>query len=267
MDKEFLSFEVKFRVNDILYKQHMETQFKLNTAIIFIQLGALILSIVLQIFNINITSVVCGINLVLCALVMINNFINDTAWNKAKKRQKIEVDDLIDILNKQDIKAEEIAKALGMSVPYTRPEFDKLLEPDDDANITRLKLLWRENAMLNKATGVSDANGVEYHTGDIVFNPSIGDYWLVVAVDEATMKYYDSSVPYLFLLYGNEDEYAMSLAEPRGFTIELRVTDFAYVNVLLNFIKVYKKHKDDKEQKEGLNNDTTKADDKQGEDE
>ena len=30
MDKKFLAFEAKYKISDVIFKQHMETQFKLN---------------------------------------------------------------------------------------------------------------------------------------------------------------------------------------------------------------------------------------------
>lgn len=265
MDKSFLAFETKFRVSDIIFKQHMSGQFNLNTVIITMQLLFLIISVILGLFGIRIANIVCVVNLVLCSVVLFNNYINERAWKKAKDRQKQEVDTIIDVLINDNATELDVARALNINIPYNRPEFDKLSEPDEDENITNLKLRWKQNAMLNKETGVKDANGIEYKTGDIVFNPSIRDLWFVEAIDKKRMKEFGVDVPYILTLYGNEDEYYMGLNEPIGFEIDLRVTDFAYVNCLLSFIEVYKQHRQEEEElrksvSEEANNEQSKVD-------
>lgn len=122
MDKKFLAFEAKYKISDVIFKQHMETQFKLNVVIIFTQLLLLIISVVLQFYKIYIASIVCGINIVLCFLVMINNFVNCKAWEKAKKRQVEEIDCIVDVLCKEDLEPNDIVKALGLKVPQSELE-------------------------------------------------------------------------------------------------------------------------------------------------
>lgn len=84
-----------------------------------------------------------------------------------------------------------------------------------------------------------DSKGVEYKEGDIVYNPCIGDYWVV----RCSIPSDNTLCPYQLLLWDSREEYFMDLDEPAGFEVVSRKGDTDY-KILLGYIhKVRRKHK------------------------
>ena len=113
---------------------------------------------------------------------------------------------------------------------------------EDKKQYDDLRNTWREFSDLNEKTGFTDANGKEYKTGDIVYNPCFGDLWFVQKVhSDEEQRDLDLDVPYYFTLYGNPDEHYMGLDEPMGFTIAYTKDDSCYNDILEDFHKHYLK--------------------------
>lgn len=87
-----------------------------------------------------------------------------------------------------------------------------------------------------------DANGKEYHLGDLVYNPFFGDIWLVDKWRPEDKPGPEDS-PYCFILYGDRDEYVMDIQDPDGFEIERRIGEDGYDELLRKCKEFAKKHK------------------------
>lgn len=84
-----------------------------------------------------------------------------------------------------------------------------------------------------------DSKGVEYKEGDIVYNPCIGDYWVV----RCSIPSDNTLCPYQLVLWDSRDEYYMDLDEPVGFEIVRRKGDKEYKSLLKSIHKIRRKHK------------------------
>lgn len=82
-----------------------------------------------------------------------------------------------------------------------------------------------------------DSKGVEYKEGDIVYNPCIGDYWVV----RCSIPSDNTLCPYQLVLWDSRDEYYMDLDEPAGFEIVSRKGDTDY-KILLGYIHKVRRH-------------------------
>ena len=248
-EKDLLKTKLEIAISDMIFNQHMNSQTFMNIILISTQFIALSASIISTICGVNIGKYTAIYSLVICILVVLNNYVHESAWKKAKEAQKNKIDKMIDIMFSDDTDMEKlynVNQLLGAKVLYDRPDFwDFVVNAEDDVELNKLKFNWIRNARRSIPTGVNDANGVEYCTGDIVYNSAFGDYWLVEEVDNETMKEYGADIPFIFSLYGNPDEYAMCIDEPEGFTIEARVNDFSYTNMLSRFVRIYKQHREE----------------------
>lgn len=248
-DRDFYSTMLKVEISDTIFKHHMNSQNIINIVLIFTQMIAMVVSIVATVRGVNISKYTAVYNLTVCMVVMLNIMVHNRTWKQAKDAQHNKIDKLIDIIlldKDKNEKQYELNRLLGLRTIYDKQEFWDFLDiKEADEELNNLKFNWISNARRNVSTGVKDANGVEYCTGDIVYNPSFGDYWLVEEISKKEMKEYGATISYILSLYGNPDEYAMCLDEPVGFTIEVRATDFAYVNMLSRFVKIYKSHREE----------------------
>ena len=77
-----------------------------------------------------------------------------------------------------------------------------------------------------------DANGINYRLGDIVYNPCIGDYWVVQKYTEEEKQKYEPECDYCLVLNNNKDDYFEDIDVPQGFEIVSRVGDFKYNDTL-----------------------------------
>lgn len=248
-DINFLKTTLKIEISDMIFNHHMKSQNIINIVLICSQLVAMVIGIITTLCGVSISKYTAVYNLAVCLVVMLNIFVHNKTWNKAKSVQHDKIDKMIDVIMSNDTYAEKqykLCKLRGLHVIYPKEDLIDFLEvKEEDKYLNQLKINWVHNAKLNCSTGVNDARGYEYHTGDIVYNPAFGDYWLVEEVDNETMKEYGADIPFLFTLYGNPDEYAMCINEPEGFTIEARVNDFSYTNMLSRFVRIYKQHREE----------------------
>lgn len=83
-----------------------------------------------------------------------------------------------------------------------------------------------------------DSNGEEYKEGDIVYNPCIGDYWVV----RCSIPKDNTLCPYQLVLWDSRNEYYMDLDEPIGFVIVRRKGDKEYKSLLKSIHRI-KKHR------------------------
>jgi len=74
-------------------------------------------------------------------------------------------------------------------------------------------------------TGYFDAAYQEIEVGDIMFNPFLGDVWLVKKWVDIGMKPDEDESPYCLLLNASEEDYVCDLTEPSGFVLECRESD------------------------------------------
>ena len=68
-------------------------------------------------------------------------------------------------------------------------------------------------------TNIKDYKGKTYRTGDIVYNPSFGDVWVVGKYTKQQLEDYKPECKYYLCQYGYMDSYFMDLDEPFGFII------------------------------------------------
>lgn len=268
-DNDFFKTSLEVEISDVIFKHHMQSQNIINIILISTQWIAMIIGIVVKVYGFNISKYTAVYSLSICILIMINIFVHEKTWKNAKETQHNKIDKMLDIIISDATDTEKqykLNQLLGLCTIYDRKEFWEFISVKEaDDNLTQLKSNWVLNARHNIATGIKDSNGIEYHTGDIVYNPSFGDYWLVEEISKDKMKEYGADIPFIFTLYGNPDEYAMCINEPEGFTIEARVSDFAYVNMLSRFVRIYKAHREEeaeweKEAKKGeMKNENTKT--------
>ena len=174
---------------------------------------------------------------------MLNNYINNKVWLKAKKQQGkvFAMYDLID----DDFKEEDLHLHLslikGYSIKHSDEKFQKLME----------KWYSSLDSAKRKKLNYKDSKGVNYHIGDIVYNPCFGDIWLIEELSEEDMKKFGFDIPYVFTQYGNADAYTMTIDEPKGFVIESTPDDaYSYVKYIGLFNKEYNFFKKEDENSE-----------------
>lgn len=68
-------------------------------------------------------------------------------------------------------------------------------------------------------TGIKDYKGKTYRTGDIVYNPSFGDVWIVGKYTKQQIKEWKPECKYYLSQYGYIDNCCVDLDEPFGFII------------------------------------------------
>lgn len=77
-------------------------------------------------------------------------------------------------------------------------------------------------------TKIKDCKGKYYHIGDIVYNTSFGDLWLVGEYKEEDIKKYNIECKYYLAQYGDKEDLLIDLDEPEGFMIVKRYGDKGY---------------------------------------
>lgn len=87
IEKKFLNFALYTELSDLIFEHHMKSYMGLNIIIISIQFIALFISIFTQIFwDLSFSKYLMVVNIVLCAIVVINNILHNLTWKKAKER-------------------------------------------------------------------------------------------------------------------------------------------------------------------------------------
>ena len=89
-----------------------------------------------------------------------------------------------------------------------------------------------------------DDNSLEYSVGDIVYNPSFGDYWVVQEVTEEDKKNYGLTTDLCLALYNNKDDYVMDIDEPVGFIIITKKEDDGYDEAIAELNEIAKKREE-----------------------
>jgi len=259
MGKEFLKSMIGFEISDMNFRHHMDSTTTLNFAIIVIQLIACFIGLLFSAFtDYNIARYTAVLNLGLLIIVLLNNKISNIAWRKAKRRQEMIIA-MNDVLDDKDLTTEDIYLHFSNIKGY------KIKHTDD--RLEYLVNTWYKNVHTKKREKLKykDANDKNYHVGDIVYNPCSGDLWLVEKLSEEDMKKFGFTIPYVLVLYGNDDEYIMEIDEPEGFKIEYTPESglYAYIRGLVIFSKAYKVHKQEieyVENKDKEDNDDGKED-------
>ena len=239
-NRKFFKSLLGMEISDMTFKHHMEHQNNLNIAIISFQLLLCISSLILSaLTNINFSKYSACINVTLLLVVMVNNAISRRAWDKARNKQD-KIIALLDILDDTDISFEDLhlhfSHIRGYNVPHTDKRFENLMQD------------WYSplNKKKREKLEYKDADGKNYHIGDIVFNPCFEDMWWVKKLSEEDMKKFGFTIPYVLVLYGNEDEYIMEIDEPVGFKIECTPNDiYSYIKCVVLFGKAYQVHREE----------------------
>lgn len=86
-----------------------------------------------------------------------------------------------------------------------------------------------------------DSEGTEYLLGDIVFNPFLGDYWLVEEYTEQEKQEWDADCDYCLSLYGDKNIYSVDLNMPSGFKIIKRKGEPEYDDLLAELRSIAEK--------------------------
>ena len=243
MDREFLKSMIGFEISDMNFKHHMDNMTKLNFAIITLQLVSCFTGLLISaLTGYNVARYTAVLNIGLLIVVLLNNNISNIAWRKAKRRQEMIIA-MNDILDDKDLTSEDIHLHFSNIRGYKIKHSDDRLEYLVDT--------WYKNIHTKKREKLKykDADGKNYHVGDIVFNPCFGDLWLVTKLSDEDMKKFGFTIPYVLVLYGNDDEYIMEIDEPEGFKIEYTPESelYAYIRGLVIFSKAYKVHKQEME--------------------
>ena len=89
-----------------------------------------------------------------------------------------------------------------------------------------------------------DSKGIEYQIGDIVFNPCIGDYWVVQEVTEQDKEIYGLETDLCLALYNSKDDYAIDIDEPEGFVIILHKDEPEYKEILEEMALIVKEREE-----------------------
>lgn len=206
VESEFVKTMIMTEISDIIFEQHSRSRNHLNIVMIAIQLSLCFLSSILLFWGIKISTTTCCINLVLLLLVIVSNSIHTKEWNISKKKLDA-IDTALDVL-KVNSKSETITELQNRF----NLNFDDMLKKED--------------------LEYKDANGVNYRLGDIVYNPCIGDYWVVQKYTEEEKQKYETECDYCLVLNNNKDEYFEDINVPQGFIIVCRVGDADYVKTI-----------------------------------
>lgn len=206
VESEFVKTMIMTEISDIIFEQHSRSRNHLNIVMIAIQLSLCFLSSILLFWGIKISTTTCCINLVLLLLVIVSNSIHTKEWNISKKKLDA-IDTALDVL-KVNSKSETITELQNRF----NLNFDDMLKKED--------------------LEYKDANGVNYRLGDIVYNPCIGDYWVVQKYTDDEKKEYETECDYCLVLNNNKDEYFEDINVPQGFIIVCRVGDADYVKTI-----------------------------------
>lgn len=89
-----------------------------------------------------------------------------------------------------------------------------------------------------------DSKGIEYQIGDIVFNPCIGDYWVVQEVTEQDKEIYGLETDLCLALYNSKDDYVIDIDEPEGFVIILHKDEPEYKEILEEMALIVKEREE-----------------------
>ena len=88
-----------------------------------------------------------------------------------------------------------------------------------------------------------DTNGNPYEIGDIVFNPFMGDFWVVQNCTDEEKEMYGLETDICLALNNDKDDYAIDIDEPAGFKIFLRPSDEHYVEAIEELRQIAEKRK------------------------
>ena len=116
MDKNLIRFLIQTRISDIIFNQHMKSKFGMTVILIRVQFASFIACILFKAFtNYNTSVLMLTINLLMLLLVVLNNFVHDRAWEKAKKEYKINNEFIDFAFNIMEVTAEseDITKQLA----------------------------------------------------------------------------------------------------------------------------------------------------------
>lgn len=261
-NQNFRRMMIHMELSDIIFDQHMESEFGLNKFIILIQTLLMVFGLICGLFGITVSPITAGIIIVLCGIVMLNNAINQKAWKRAKERLT-KAEALIDVFGSDyddDLKDKLFYDILGVNVPDKEKLEVQKAELEDELEILdyilKLRARWQYNFELREPTGFKDKKGEEYKTGDIAFNPLWGDFWFVEKLSEEERSEFGFETNYCLSLYGNKEESALELDEPDGFEIVIRPTDKDYNKTFDDFEKIFRDHRlqDKKWEKEAEEN-------------
>lgn len=73
-----------------------------------------------------------------------------------------------------------------------------------------------------------DSKGIVYKVGDIVYNPCIGDFWVVQTCEKEEKELYGIETDICLALNNCKDDYVIDIDEPVGFEIVIRENDENY---------------------------------------
>lgn len=93
-------------------------------------------------------------------------------------------------------------------------------------------------------TGYKDSKGNEYKVGDIVFNPTFGDYWVVQKYTEQEKKDFDAECDYCLVLNNDKDDYFEDIDVPQGFEIVMSSDNDDYELAISELNKLAQSRKD-----------------------
>lgn len=209
VDSSTVKSMIMIELSDIIFEQHSRSRNNLNIVMISIQLMLCFLSSILLFWDIKISTTTCCINLVLLLLVIVSNSIHTKEWNLSKKKLET-IDTALDVLkvNSKSETINELQNRFNLS-------FDEMLKMEEQEDLI-----------------YKDANGINYRLGDIVYNPCIGDYWVVQKYTEEEKQKYEPECDYCLVLNNNKDDYFEDIDVPQGFEIVSRVGDFKYNDTL-----------------------------------
>lgn len=202
IESDFVKTIIMTELSDIIFEQHSRSRNNLNIVMISTQLFLCLLSSILLIWDIKISTTTCCINLVLLLLVIVSNSIHTKEWNISKKKLDA-IDTALDVL-KVNSKSETITELQNRF----NLNFNDMLKKED--------------------LEYKDANGVNYRLGDIVYNPCIGDYWVVQKYTEEEKQKYETECDYCLVLNNNKDDYFEDIDVPNGFIIVCKIGDADY---------------------------------------
>lgn len=234
--RKFLKSILEFEIMDMNFKHSMEKQSVMNVCIICIQLILGLSGVIISaITNCNMIIFISMVNIIALIMIGVNNISSEMAWNKSKKKQEkiFAMNDLLDdeTLNEEDI--------------YYH--FSKIKDcntlPHSDAMFVRLMDKWYKNLYTTKREKLTykDDKGINYHIGDIVYNPFCGDMWLVEKLSDEDMQKFNFDIPYVLTQYGDINQCVIPINEPEGFIIKSTPNEtYSYIRYISLFNKAYK---------------------------
>lgn len=213
------SVELNCQLSDIVYKQHMSTCHPINVIIISLQVILLFISVITTILGYHFSTLICIISFMFVSLLFVSTKLHNLAWKYAKSRLKNVSFSIDSILEMHRTILDDVEKQYGIDLKPIRDKYD----------------------LNNRLHKYYDAKGRPYSIGDIVYNPSFGDYWVVQLVSDTDREKYKLNTLLCLALWGNKDDYVLDIDEPAGFEIELSMGDFEYTKLMKSINKVAKK--------------------------